>query len=540
MERRVPIGIILILAVYLFINISSLSHRSATFDEARHYKYGLQISALNSDRNADDSKMPFSVLNTIPLYLSLVAAQSSPTSYLTPYLQSLNAARIVTIWFALILAYYVFAWSRALYGTAGGFFSLLLFVLEPNLLAHSGLVTTDLYAALMVTVSLFYFWIFLRDVTLRNGIVCAFTLGLSQLAKYSAIFLYPLFGIILCMKYVGVFIRSVREKDSDAIRSGMVAVGKYTALFMAISVLIINVGFLFNGTFTPLAAYTFKSHMFNTLKSIPLLDRVPLPFPVPFIEGLDRCKYNDSTGESYGNIYLLGQLRDRKGPEFSGFMGYFAWCYLLKVPIATQLFLLLAVWHLLRHWPRENWLERELLLLVAVGFFAIYFNVFFNTQIGIRYIIIIFPLLHILCGVLLKRWGELSYVHKAVYVGLAVNLMLSVASYYPHYLSYFNEFVWDRRYAYQYLADSNIDWGQSDWYVRHYQREHPEVVVAPRSPTVGRILIGVNELVGVYNGREYRWLRENFEPIDHVAYSHLVFDIDEADVSKLARGKAAN
>ena len=42
----------------------------------------------------------------------------------------------------------------------------------------------------------------------------------------------------------------------------------------------------------------------------------------------------------------------------------------------------------------------------------------------------------------------------------------------------------------------------------------------------GRIVVPVNALVGVNRPpEEYRWLREHFTPVDHIAYSYLVYDV---------------
>jgi hypothetical protein len=117
----------------------------------------------------------------------------------------------------------------------------------------------------------------------------------------------------------------------------------------------------------------------------------------------------------------------------------------------------------------------------------------------------------------------------------------STLSYYPHFISYFNEFVPDRKLAYRHLADSNLDWRGNEWYLKEYIRRHPGVIVdrqalqeaeiqgnsaLPRKPQAGRIVVPVNALLGVNrNPEEYRWLREHFTPVDHIAYSYLVFDV---------------
>jgi hypothetical protein len=104
----------------------------------------------------------------------------------------------------------------------------------------------------------------------------------------------------------------------------------------------------------------------------------------------------------------------------------------------------------------------------------------------------------------------------------------STLSYYPHFISYFNEFVLDRKLAYRRLADSNLDWRGNEWYLAEYLRRHPGTIVDPRKPQAGRIVVPVNALVGVNRDpEEYRWLREHFAPVDHIAYSFLVYDVPQ-------------
>ena len=165
----------------------------------------------------------------------------------------------------------------------------------------------------------------------------------------------------------------------------------------------------------------------------------------------------------------------------------------------------------------------ELLLLVPILVYWAYFNFLFNTQIGIRHVLPVFALATVFCGRLLadpaSKFLQLTALILTVWVGA------STVSYYPHFLSYFNELVPDRKLAYRYLADSNLDWGGNEWYLAEYIRRHPGVVVDPGNPQAGRIVVPVNILVGIGNPERYRWLREHFSPVDHIAYSFLVYDV---------------
>src|SRR5262249_7887307 len=145
-------------------------------------------------------------------------------------------------------------------------------------------------------------------------------------------------------------------------------------------------------------------------------------------------------------------------------------------------------------------------------------------QVGIRHVLPVIILATIFCGrFLASPESKLRRYTAGFFVAWAA---ASSLSYYPHFISYFNEFVPNRKLAYRHLADSNLDWRGNEWYLAEYIRRHPGVVVNPRKPQAGRIVVPVNALVGINrNPDEYKWLRERFTPVDQIAYSYLVFDI---------------
>jgi hypothetical protein len=49
----------------------------------------------------------------------------------------------------------------------------------------------------------------------------------------------------------------------------------------------------------------------------------------------------------------------------------------------------------------------------------------------------------------------------------------------------------------------------------------------------GTSVVSVNALVGINPYERFRWLRENFAPVDHIAYSHLVFKIAPDDLKRI-------
>ena len=517
--------VVLIILVFAGINIFSvLRDFSLTTDEDKHYLYGENVISGDSTR-FDDSKMPITALNVLPKKIATFLGDER----LIYFGSKFYTARMVTIFFSCLIAFLVFHWARLLYGFMPALFSLLLYVLDPNIIAHSQLVTTDIYVTGAFAFAFFRLWKFANERSLRNGLWCLFALGISQNAKYTAVLLFPLFFIALLIFDLSDRSKSLEVKEN--IKVFAIRYMRYAALTIIASILIINLGFLFNRTFTYFGEYQFRSRLFQNIQAdFPALHFLPVPVPYPYLEGLDYMRNTEQSGLLSGNVYFLGQIS-----ELKGFPGYYIVASLLKVPIPTQIILILAqLVYFTQKERRGNFFRNEIFLLIPVVFFTIYFNFFFNTQIGIRYYLPVFPLLYIFSGNLFSGWKDFSVAQKATSWGLIVYLFISVFSYYPYCLSYFNEFVWNRTQAYKFLADSNIDWGQSKNELWKYISEHPDAIYSPRRVRSGRIVVGINDLVGVtVDPDQYAWLRNNFEPVDTIAYTYLIYKISPEDLDEL-------
>jgi hypothetical protein len=228
-------------------------------------------------------------------------------------------------------------------------------------------------------------------------------------------------------------------------------------------------------------------------------------------------------------VYLLGHLSKPRG-----FAGYYLVASALKVPIATQVLFLgaLAVF-LLDRKRRSQFLRKEVFLLLPATIMGLYFNFFFNAQTGIRYYLVLFPLLYVFTGSLFSRWSDFSVRSKAASLALIAYLVLSVLSYFPYFTPYFNEFVLDKTQGYKFLADSNLEWGQSRDDMRAYLDQHPDAILNPAGPQAGHLVVGGSDLVGILEDPDrYAWLRENFEPVDTVAYCYFVYRVSPEELAK--------
>lgn len=504
-----------LLLAHLVLAAAGARRMSLTYDEPNHLRYGEQILAGDADR-FDDSKMPFSALNAGVVRL----ARTLFPSLFQGTWQPERIGRLATILFSTLFACVILMWATAWYGRAAGLAALFLYALEPNVLAHAGLITTDIYAAGMIALSILSFHWFLAHPTVARAAGCGLIVGLSQLAKYTSVFVYPIL-LLLAVLVLG----------RRPIRLSLAAARAWTlplATFLMVNLLVINAGFLFHRTFTPLGQYRFRSDLFRNLQAaMPAVSSLPVPLPYPYLEGLDWVRQRDQSGEGYGSRYLFGEAREDKG-----FAGYYLFAYLLKAPLPEILALTVALAGYLLRRPRGSFREKEAYLLVPAAFLSVYFNFLLEAQLGIRLFLVAFPFLIIFSSRLLRSPEALSPSQRGWLAAAALSMAVSVASYFPHFIPYFNEITWDRLRAHRLLADSNLDFGQAEGYLIEYVAQHPEVTVEPAGPQPGTLLVSVNRLTGVLGGPErYAWLRENFEPVGHMAYAYLIYEISAEDLA---------
>jgi predicted membrane-bound dolichyl-phosphate-mannose-protein mannosyltransferase len=104
-------------------------------------------------------------------------------------------ARVPIVLLSIIFGWFIFFWSKKLIGLWGGLFALILYAFDPNILGHNHFVTTDLGIAAFITFAFYFYFKFLKDPTWKNVLWAGIFLGLVQLAKFSAITIFPILGL---------------------------------------------------------------------------------------------------------------------------------------------------------------------------------------------------------------------------------------------------------------------------------------------------------------------------------------------------------
>lgn len=392
-------------------------------------------------------------------------------------------ARWACIPFSLIGGYYVYRWSYDLYGTGAANFSLALWAFSPNLFAHAELVTPDSACTSLGIAANYWFWRWLRAPNWPRACLAGLCLGVAELTKMSWLILFALWPLLWAFWN---FVHRYRRDASVVTPVAGVAVQRFAApsftqlaATLIIAMGVINVGYLFDGSLTPLRQFEFVSQLLSapTEAGIPgnrfqdtLLGELPVPLPRQFVLGLDQQRRDL---EDFGQpSYLRGRWSE------TGWWYYYLYGLLVKVPCGTLGIFGLAI--LRRAFSAVALPLTCNDIIVLSPSLALICLVSSHTEFShhLRYVFPALGLMVVFLGsvVATSRSNvspssrDPSSVHvpiaprRAVYVILPV-LMLgssvtSFALHFPHQLCYFNELAGGPASGWKHLLGSSFDWGQ--------------------------------------------------------------------------------
>ncbi|MFZ5803158.1 MAG: ArnT family glycosyltransferase [Candidatus Omnitrophota bacterium] len=110
--------------------------------------------------------------------------------------------RFQVIGLAILLAFFVFQWSKELFGLGGGLFSLFLFALSPNMVAYGSLYTTDIGVAVFFFLSAWCVHRFFREPSFKRAVWIGLCAGLALVSKISGVIVLPAI-VLLLVFYLG-------------------------------------------------------------------------------------------------------------------------------------------------------------------------------------------------------------------------------------------------------------------------------------------------------------------------------------------------
>ncbi len=466
-----------------------------------------------------------------------------------PIERVLFLARWPMLALGLVLSALVCRWAGELFGRWAGLAALFLCTFDPNILAHSSLITTDMAVTCLACAACYTFSRWLAQPTSGRLLLAGLTLGLAWGAKLSALILLPVLGLVLLW-------HAWRRKASLwNLLIGFVAI-------LSVSLLVLW------------ALYRFESGVWSPAGTW-------MPMPTHW-DNLQRLWQHQASGQ---RAFFIGQLSDE------GWWYYFPVLFVIKTPLPLLILLVVAV---VMAWPKKPFFLTDKMLprtpggtksndlLAQIGNFrfliiifpAFYFAVSIASRIniGYRHILPVVPFVAmgaatafhyllvapVLGGGMRRSWWHTPIGHWSLVIGhclLVLWMTLSSLWIHPYYLAYFNELVGGPDQGYRYAVDSNLDWGQDLKRLRAYLDERgidriklsyfgtarPERYgieydplpmpppsspsdFSPLNPEPGVYAISASNLQLLEDPDVFDWFRRR-QPTAKVGYSIFIYDV---------------
>ena len=287
--------------------------------------------------------------------------------------------RLACIPLILLGGYFGYRFASELYGWWAGVTFLLLWTFSPLILGWGATICPDVAAASIGIVGLYAFWRWFKTPTWGKAIIAGICLGLMPLTKITWIIAFPIWLLLWGIRKF----RNLRQ----------------FAVILLLGVYMINMGYLFDGSFRQLKDYKFIS---GTLTGQEItkgravsvgnrfadtwIGHVPMPLPAEFVQGIDTQKIDFERGlESYAR----GAWSER------GWWWYYGYVLLLREPLGVWALTLLALFVTCFYRSANvTWRDELTVLIPLLAIFA-----FISSQDGFsinpRYVVFILPLLYI-------------------------------------------------------------------------------------------------------------------------------------------------
>jgi hypothetical protein len=529
-SRWVP-TVLLLLVLFALLALGA-RQLSLTADEPMHLATGYAFLAEGWEARwlvpARGHPPLVNVLEALPVYLGhpdipVTGLEGWGTYHIAlvldflPHLDPLEraefAGRVPEMLLTLLLAAVVARWATDLAGPQAGLVALGVMAFDPTLLAHGRLATNDVGVLALGTLALYVGWRWWRRPGWGRAVAVGLLLAATMAAKISGLLWPAAFGL-------GTLWLGLVERRSR--RFWLQGVGIVLVAFVVFW-----------------AAYGFE------------VGRLPgWPVPLPGASHWEALLMQGGSPERRIS-FALGMVSRRS------WWWYYPLAFLIKNPLPFLLGLGLGV----GGWAatRRRWDGRR---TVAVGLFpALYAGVavIWGGNVGYRHMLPLHPYFYLLIAIGMAYWLEgATRWRRWMLTALALWLVAGTLQVFPNEITFFNEVVGGPSEGYRFLADSNVDWGQSfkelrDWLavnpggepaiahltyvdpVRYGIDHRPidpsrggEPVATPYRPPAGRYVVGATPLQGLVGHQpippSIYWFRYA-EPVAQVGDALFVYDV---------------
>ncbi|MGA3134676.1 MAG: glycosyltransferase family 39 protein [Terracidiphilus sp.] len=473
-ERWVWVAVIVLLAVQATQMAFVVHRESLTFDEDDHIFAGYMMGHTG-DYGLNPEHPPLvKLLAALPLFgralwvPPLHRRDFKAEAYLNgrDFLARNDGAsqhlvfrmRLVVGSLALVLTLLVFIAAREWFGTPAAMIALLLAVFDPNIIAHSALVTTDMGVTLFFLAGIYGFYRYVKQPTLLRLLLAGVAAGLLLATKHSGILLAPMLLLLIGWEILAAP-KGTRGRMTLRLSGAFVAI-----VVVGVLVLWSFYGFRYAARpagltlSTSLADYVAPLSHFNTA-AVMAIARLHL-LPESYLMGLVDVKRMAEFYPTFifGKVYAHGQW------------WYFPVVILIKTTLGMLALMALAALAILTGRLRKG---RELAYLLIPACFYLLVAILAGMNIGARHLLPAdtFTLILVAGGITALAAGS----RRWAWVGAALVLahIASSLAAFPNYIPYANEAWGGPANVHNLLSDANVDWAQQLFQVKEWQDRHP-------------------------------------------------------------------
>ena len=189
---------------------------------------------------------------TIPMGIRFAKANGMRTFFL------FAVGRWACIPFSLLGAWVCWRWGTELWGNKAGIAALILWCCNPLILGHGALIMPDVPAAATGALAAFKFWEWLREPCWSRSVVAGLALGMAEVCKTTLLILFLVWPAAWLLK---------RTLHSGKRTCEPGQVGQLSIIILT-SILIMNMIYGFDGSFSKLQDYTFSSVRVRRIMSL--------------------------------------------------------------------------------------------------------------------------------------------------------------------------------------------------------------------------------------------------------------------------------
>jgi 4-amino-4-deoxy-L-arabinose transferase-like glycosyltransferase len=359
---------------------------------------------------------------------------------------------------AVALSLVIFLAARESFGDWAAIFALTLAAFDPNILAHSALVTTDIGVSLFFLASTWCFYRYVKQPTATRLVVAGVMAGLLLATKHSGIMLAPILVLLIAREIAAA------EKGTRA-RHALRLSAAFCGIFLiAFPVLWSFYGFRYAARpaglqmSTTLADYVapLGPHISWLINLVGRLHLLPESYLIGLVD-VGRMAL-------FYPVFIFGRNIAH------GVWWYFPSVIAIKTTLALLALAALAIYAAATRklkWSREV----DFLLIPALFYLAV--AMVSGMNIGARHLLPFYAYMFVLAAggaaalaVSSRKWFSICLLL------LAAHVASSLAAF-PNSMAYANEAWGGPANVHKLLSDSSVDWAQQLFQVKAWQQRHP-------------------------------------------------------------------